>query len=105
MLRWFERRIEPYPHDDPQQPPPRLIAYMRHYLVGTKRWFALMVVCTALMAISEISLFGVLGNVVDWLSKADRATFLQTEGPRLWLGAIVVIVLLPLIAWFESLTI
>jgi ATP-binding cassette subfamily B multidrug efflux pump len=105
MLRWFERRLDPYPTAEPQQPPTSFLAFMRHYLMGSKRWFALMVVCTALMAISEISLFGVLGNVVDWLSKADRATFLQTEGPKLWLGAIVVIVVLPLIAWLESLTI
>jgi ATP-binding cassette, subfamily B, multidrug efflux pump len=105
MLRWFERRLDPYPPADPAQPPAGFMAFLRHYLKGSKRWFALMVVLTAAIAISEIALFGVLGNVVDWLSKADRATFLQNEAPRLWVGGVVVVVVLPIIVLLESLTI
>jgi len=105
MLRWFERRLDPYPPAEPVQPPTGFMAFLRHYLKGSKRWFALMVVLTAAIAISEIALFGILGNVVDWLSKADRTTFLATEGSRLWIGGIVVVIVLPAMVALESLTI
>ncbi len=105
MLRWFERRLTPYPSDEPRQPPGRMLAFMLHYLRGTKRWFAFMMVLTASAAISEIALFGFLGNVVDWLGKADRATFLQTEGPRLLLIGAVVVFVLPVVIGLEALVI
>jgi ATP-binding cassette subfamily B multidrug efflux pump len=105
MLRWFERRLDPYPTAEPEQPPTGMLAFLLHYLRGSKRYFAFMMVLTALTALSEIALFGLLGNVVDWLAKADRTTFLATEGPKLWLLGIAVVVVLPAITWFESLVI
>ncbi len=105
MLRWFERRLDPYPSAEPTQPPTGMVAFLRHYLRGATPWFIVMMVLTALVALSEIGLFGLLGNVVDWLSKADRATFLATEGPKIWLVAGVVVVILPLIVLGESLVI
>ncbi len=105
MLRWFERRLDPYPSAEPVQPPKGMLAFMLHYLKGAKRWFAAMMVLTALVALSEIALFGFLGHVVDWLSAADRSTFLATEGPLLWLIGGVVVLVLPVIVALESLTI
>ncbi len=35
-----------------------------------------MSVCTMLIAIGEVALFQFLGNMVDWLSSANRDTFL-----------------------------
>ena len=105
MLRWFERRLDPYPSAEPTQPPNGLLAFLLHYLKGSKGWFALMMVLTATLALSEIALFGLLGNVVDWLGKADRATFLATEGPKIWIVAAVIVLVLPLVVLGESLAI
>ena len=56
-----------------------------------------------MIAVGEVMLFQFLGNIVDWLSNADRASFLQTEGTRLfWMGAIV-LVGLPLVVALDSL--
>jgi ATP-binding cassette subfamily B multidrug efflux pump len=105
MLRWFERRLDPYPPAEPGQPPAGFLPFVLHYLNGSKRWFGLMVVLTAAVALSEIMLFGFLGNIVDWLSSADRATFMATEGPRLWLAGIAVVLVLPVVVALESLVI
>jgi ATP-binding cassette, subfamily B, multidrug efflux pump len=105
MLRWFERRLNPYPPEVPEQPPGTLLAFMLHYLYGTKRLFAAMVVLTALVALSEIVLFGILGHVVDWLTTANRTTFLADEGPRLWLIGGAVVLVMPVIIIVESLVI
>ena len=105
MLRWFEARIDPYPSADPVMPPGKMLPFFLHYMRGAKRWLALMAVLTASIALSEVTLFGFLGNVVDWLSKANRATFLADEGPRLWLMGGFVLVVLPIIITLQSLVI
>ena len=105
MLRWFERRLDPYPAAEPEQPPARMLAFFMFYMKGAKRWLALMAVLTACIALSEVLLFSFIGNVVDWLSRADRTTFLATEWPRLVAMAAFIFVLLPVIGAAQSLTI
>jgi ATP-binding cassette subfamily B multidrug efflux pump len=105
MLRWFQARIDPYPLLDPVQPPNRMLPFFLFYVKGAKRWLAIMAVLTAIIALSEVTLFGFLGNVVDWLSKADRATFLSDEAPRLWLMGIYILIALPVIIALQSMVI
>jgi len=105
VMKWFEGRLESYPSAEPEQPPTGLLPFILHYVKGAKRWFALMVVLTAAVAIAEVSLFGMLGSVVDWLGKADRTTFLATEGSRLWITAIIILLVIPAIVALEALTI
>ena len=65
MLRWFERRLDPYPTAEPQQPPGKMLAFFLFYLNGSKRLLLAMAVLTATIALSEVVLFGFIGNVVD----------------------------------------
>ena len=102
MLSWFERRLDPYPPDPPVLPPRTLLAFCLFYINGAKRWLGLMAVLTALIALSEVTLFGLMGNVVDWLSNADRATFLATEGWKLWAMGAFVLIALPLVIALQS---
>ncbi len=55
-------------------------AFFLFYLRGARRWLLLMGTLTAIIALSEVVMFGFIGNIVDWLGKADRATFLETQG-------------------------
>ncbi|MEP7240354.1 MAG: ABC transporter ATP-binding protein [Devosia sp.] len=103
MLGWFERRLDPYPTEDDGEPPKGLLAFLLHYLKGSKRFFAVMMVLTALVALSEIVLFGILGHVVDWLTTADRSTFLAEQWPRIWPIAAAVLIGMPVIVILESL--
>ena len=105
MLRWFEARIDPYPSAEPAMPPGKMLPFILYYLKGSKRWLAFMAVLTATIALSEVSLFGFLGNVVDWLSKANRETFLHDEGTRLVLMGLFVLVALPIIIALQSMVI
>lgn len=62
-----------------------------------------MAVLTGLISILEVSLFGYLGNLVDWLGTSDRSTFVQSEaGMLVWL-AIIAMVLIPLAGFLHSL--
>ncbi|HEX4296405.1 MAG TPA: ABC transporter ATP-binding protein [Devosia sp.] len=105
MLRWFEARIDPYPSAEPVQPPTTMLGFFLFYLGGAKRWLLLMATLTAVIALSEVVMFGFVGDIVDWLSKADRATFLATQGWPLLLMGLFVLVLLPLVQTLQSMVV
>ncbi|QND32974.1 ABC transporter ATP-binding protein [Sinorhizobium meliloti] len=99
MFGWFESRLDPYPTEEPTLPPKGLFAFCWHYTKPAAPWLLIMSICTMLIAIGEVALFQFLGNVVDWLSTADRETFLATEGGRLaWMAALILIGLPGLVA-------
>ena len=105
MFRWFEERLEPFPPADPSEPPKSLVAFCLHYTKGVWPWIGVMAVCTALIAVLEVSMFAFMGNVVDWLSNHSRETFLSNEGWKLALIAGVVLVIMPGIVLVDSLVI
>src|ERR1700742_3678369 len=105
MLRWFDARIDPYPSAEPVQQPATMAGFFLFYLRGAKRWLLLMATLTAAIALSEVVMFGFIGNIVDWLGKADRATFLQTQGGTLLLMAMFVLVALPLVSALQSMVV
>ncbi|MCG5478787.1 MAG: ABC transporter ATP-binding protein/permease [Ensifer alkalisoli] len=99
MFGWFESRLNPYPPEEPALPPKGLFAFCWHYSKSAMPWLLVMAVCTMLIAVGEVALFQFLGNIVDWLSNADREGFLAVEGGRLaWMGALVLIGLPVLVA-------
>ena len=103
LFKKFESWLEPFPAEEPQEPPRMLIAFCLHYTRGAWPAIAAMAVLTSLIAIIEVMLFGFLGNVVDWLSTQSRETFLANEGWRLTLISLVVLIALPGVALMHSL--
>lgn len=103
MFSWFERRVDPFPPEAPAQPPATLLAFCIHYTQGVWPWLVLLSVLTAAIAILQVVVFGFLGEVVDWLAAANRATFFADEGWRLALMGAVVVLILPSIGVFHSL--
>src|SRR5690554_2824746 len=94
ILKVFERIINPFPSEEPTQPPKSLVAFCRHYTKGMGIPLLLMSLLTATVAIIEVSLFGFLGQLVDWLVDKNPDTFFQEEGTRLlWMGLTVLVVL------------
>jgi len=102
VFKWFEARLNPYPLGDPEQPPKTLLAFCLHYSKGAKKWLAAMAILGAAIAIGEIALFGFMGSIVDWLGTADKATFLETEGWKLWLMGGFLLIGLPLLQLIDT---
>ena len=103
MFRWFEQRLDPFPTEEPTQPPQRLIAFCLHYTRGSWPYLIIAALLMAAIAITEVWLFSFLGNIVDWLSEQDRSTFVQNEGWKLTGMFLVVMGLLPLLILVNSL--
>ncbi len=105
MFRFFERRIDTYPAGEPQTPPRTLFAFLLHYSRPLVPWLLVMSLLTGTISALEILFFDFMGDLVDWLGKADRATFFATHGATLWGMAAVVVVLFPLLVLVQSLII
>jgi len=103
MFAWFEKRLDPFPPEEPVEPPRTLVAFCLHYTKGAWPWLVPSAILTALIAATEVWMFSFLGNIVDWLTAANPATFLADEKWRLAGMAVVVLVALPLMVWFQSL--
>ena len=104
MLAWFENRLNPYPPGEPELPPKGLVAFCWHFTKPAAPWLVLLGLCAMLIAVGEVLLYQFLGNIVDWLSVADRATFLQDEkGTLIWMAALL-LVALPLVGFMHTIT-
>jgi len=103
MFRWFENRLDPFPAAEPVEPPKTLVAFCLHYTRGAWLYIAAAGLLITAIALAEVWMFGFLGSIVDWLSAQNRDTFLQTEGWKLAGMAFVVVFLLPLMAFVQSL--
>lgn len=103
MFRWFEDRLAPFPTAEPSQPPKGFFAFCYHFTKGSEKYLLAVAVLMALVAVTEVWLFGFLGSIVDWLSVQERDQFLANEWFKLVAMSAVVLIGLPLLVWFQSL--
>ncbi len=87
MLRAFENLVNPYP-DEPPRPPPRSFwRFVWECTRGLRPYIAAMTLFTAVIGVFEAMLFGMLGNIVDWLARSSPATLWRDERSNLLLLA------------------
>ena len=98
MFRFFESLVDPFPSDAPTRAPQTLVAFCLHHCRSSWLYLALVGLLSAVIAIVEVSLFSFLGNIVDWLAEADRATFLETNSNTLIWMAVVMLIIFPVLA-------
>lgn len=93
---YFEGLINPYPSEEPSTPPDTLVAFCWHYAKPVWPWLLALGCFSVLIAVLEITVFSFIGNVVEWLSTADRETFWETESDKIYTMLFVIAVVLPL---------
>ena len=103
LLGYFEERIEPFPDEPVQRPPATLVPFLWHYSRDSWPWLLAMALFSGLISVLEISLFGFLGNLVDWLGDRDPQTLVAEESSRLIWMALVILFFLPLTGFIQSL--
>ncbi|MFT6985708.1 MAG: ATP-binding cassette subfamily B multidrug efflux pump [Psychromonas sp.] len=102
MYKFFESLTQPFPKETPQQPPDTLVAFCLHYSKGFKLPLLAMSVLSGLVAIVEVLLLGFLGKLVDMLSRHTPETFWAEESGVLIAMAVLVIVIIPILAFTHS---
>ncbi len=105
LFSFFEKKIDSYPLENEilTIPPKNLFGFFQYYTRGLWFYFISLAILTALIAIIEITLFGFMGKLVDWLSTKNRATFLQEEQMSLLLISLLLVIVLPLVVLLQSL--
>ncbi len=102
MFQWFENLTNAFPEHDPQQPPKTLFGFCRYYTRGFEKPLLIMSLLSACVAIAEVTLVRYLGELVDMLSSSDRAHFWEDNGTSLLTMAVLVLVIMPILAFAHS---
>ncbi|MDP4823967.1 MAG: ABC transporter ATP-binding protein/permease [Aestuariivirgaceae bacterium] len=102
IFGWFEKRVSSFPPAQPEQPPARFWPFVRHYAWPFRKLIAWTVALGVVTALAEVSLFGFLGNIVDWLSTANRETFWADHGLELALIGGLVLIVLPILKFIDE---
>lgn len=75
MLKWLEKRLDPYPNENLHQPlPKRFFPFVWQATRGVRPYLLLLVICTAGAASFEALLYTQIGNLVTWISKSQPDT-------------------------------
>ena len=102
LLAWFESKLQPFSVEHPTQPPASLVAFCLYYVQGAKWQLSLLSLSTVILAISEVSLYAILGQVVDWLSSQEPDDFFSDKLTRLILLSVFILVFIPSMVFIHS---
>ncbi len=103
MYAFFEKLVDPYPPGEPGRPPQGFWAFTYYYSRPMIPWLIVLGILTALISVVELTFFSYMGQLVDWLSTADRETFFDDHGTTLFWMAALVLVGFPLLVFVQSL--
>ncbi|MBA5761402.1 ABC transporter ATP-binding protein [Vibrio sp. 404] len=95
MFKKFEGFTKPFPEHEPNQPPQGIIAFCRYYTRGFEVPLIIMSIMATIVAIVEVTLFGAMGNLVDWLSNSNPETFLQDNQADLIFYGVLLLIVMP----------
>ncbi|GHA64711.1 putative ABC transporter ATP-binding protein [Formosimonas limnophila] len=91
LFKWFERRIDPYPPEEPTPPRAGLLPFLWSCVDGLRVYILALMVLTALIGGFEALLFSMMGKVVDWLATTAPAQLWVERGDALmWMVALIV---------------
>lgn len=102
MFHWFENLTRAFPKQEPETPPDSLFAFCRYYTRGFEKPLLLLSVLSACVAVTEVTLVRYMGELVDILSSQSREHFWQQQGDRMISMALLVLVVMPVLAFFHS---
>jgi ATP-binding cassette, subfamily B, multidrug efflux pump len=98
MFKRFEKLVDPFREGSMEAPPATLFAFCWHYTKPIWPVLAVVSVLGTAIAIFEVMVFSFLGDLVNWLSNADRETFFaENSGRLIWMG-VVILVIMPVLA-------
>jgi len=103
LFCFFESRIDPFPQAESKAPPSGLWAFFRYYARGLEPYLFGLAFFSFASAAIEVTLFGVLGSIIDWMTQTPKAQFFTTYWPQLTLLAVALLVIMPLVVLLHAL--
>ncbi|MGF1910086.1 ABC transporter ATP-binding protein/permease [Vibrio kasasachensis] len=103
MFKRFEGFTKPFPEHEPKQPPQGIFAFCRYYTRGFEIPLIIMSIMATIVAMVEVTLFGAMGNLVDWLSTSNPETFWQDNQADLIFYGVLLLIVMPILVVCYSL--
>ena len=102
-FRFFEQLVDPFPQKQPGRSPRSVYEFCRHYSRGLERYLLCMALLSTGIAIVEVTLFDIMGRVVDFLAFNTPESISDGRGMGLLWTALGVLVAYPLLVGLQSL--
>jgi ATP-binding cassette subfamily B multidrug efflux pump len=102
-FRFFEQLVDPFPAKQPGRSPRSVYEFCRHYSRGLEPYLLCMALLSTGIAIVEVALFDVMGQVVDFLAESTPAALNEDDGVSLLWLALGVLAAYPLLVGLQSL--
>lgn len=101
MFERFEKLIDPFVDDELKVAPTGFVAFCWYFVHPVWPILLMVSLLGATIAMVEVFIFTFLGDLVDWLATADKATFLEDNWLVLMGISVVLLVLRPAleVAW------
>ncbi|MDO8353103.1 MAG: ABC transporter ATP-binding protein, partial [Aestuariivirga sp.] len=102
FFTWLENYVDSFPMQRAEKPEAKLFAFAFHY---TKPFLPLLIASilfSTMIALIEVYLFAFIGNLVDLLSAANRATFWEDNSTKLILMGALVLLVLPILNFISE---
>jgi ATP-binding cassette, subfamily B, multidrug efflux pump len=97
LFTWLEGRVPSFPTEAATKPPPTTWGFIRHY---TRPFYPLIIVgfvLSLLLAFVEVRIFAYVGELVDKLGTANRATFFVDNKWELLFYGLLLLLFMPTI--------
>jgi len=95
FFNWLETYVDSFPMQQAEKPDAKLFAFAFHYTKPFLPLLAASILFSTVIALIEVYLFAFIGNLVDLLTTADRATFWEENATKLTLMGVLVLLVLP----------
>jgi ATP-binding cassette, subfamily B, multidrug efflux pump len=95
FFTWLENRVASFPAEQPTKPPPTTWGFIRHFTRPFYPLLAVGLVLSVILGFAEVRMFAYVGQLVDQLSTADRATFIEQNKWELMAYAGLALLFLP----------
>ena len=94
LFDWLEGYVDPFPEELPEKPPATLFGFVFYYTWPFRYLLVAAAAVAVVVALLEIWLFSLVGNLVDWLADSTPETFWENyQYPLLGIGLLVLVIL------------
>ncbi len=102
-FRFFEQLVDPFPPAAPGRTPRSVFRFCRHYARGLEHWLLFLALLSVAIAIIEVALFSVMGDVIDLFGERTPAEVRAGSGRDLLWLALGILAAYPALVGVQSL--
>ncbi len=103
MFRFFEQLLHPFPARQPQRAPGSVFRFCLRHVRGLEGYLILVSLLSTAIAVVEVSLFNVTGQLVDLLASSEPEQLRAGDGSHILWWALALLLSFPLLVGLQSL--